>query len=483
MKFKPPKLMSVALLVFATPMMACVETTLVANDFGAKGDGITIDTPAVQRALDAAAAKHATVTLRPGTYLIGSIFVKSGTHLDLPKGVTLRGIQNLDAYPLMPTRVAGIEMTWPAALVNVYKQTDVQITGQGAIDGDGSFWWKSYWDLRREYDPKGLRWAADYDAKRPRLIQIFDSSHIMLDGPTLLRSGFWTVHICYSHDVTVDHITIRNNIGGRGPSTDGVDIDSSRKVLVQHADIDVNDDALCLKAGRDADGLRVNRPTEDIVIRDSIIRSGAAAITFGSETSGGFRNIEAYNLTAGKGVGAGLLIKSAKVRGGGGHHLRVHDLHLSGVAVPIAVNLNWNPNYSYATLPPGAKDVPSYWRTLTTPVPEGKGMPHFSDVHIWNIDATGARAAIQIAAYPNAKLENFRIDHVRIAAESAGSIADTNELILDDIDLIVSNGSRLKLDDNLNLDGLDSVHYQEPPLRKKIVEKSLRRISCAATVN
>jgi polygalacturonase len=82
------------------------------------------------------------------------------------------------------------------------------------------------------------------------------------------------VQILYSHDVHVDGVTIRNNEGGKGPSTDGIDIDSSRKVLVEHADIDVNDDALCLKAGRDSDGLRVNRPTEDIVVRDSIIREG-----------------------------------------------------------------------------------------------------------------------------------------------------------------------------------------------------------------
>ena len=140
-----------------------------------------------------------------------------------------------------------------------------------------------------------------------------------------------------------------------------------------HADIDVNDDALCLKAGRDADGLRVNRPTEDVVIRDSVIRSGAAAVTFGSETSGGFHNIEAFNLTEGKGVGAGVLLKSAKVRGGGGSNLRIHDLHLTDVPIPIEVNLNWNPNYSYATLPPGVKDYPSYWDTLTAHVPQGQG--------------------------------------------------------------------------------------------------------------
>jgi len=443
-------------------MVVCLKAgaaTLVVNDFGAKGDGAAVDTAAVQIALDKGAGKHDTVTFRPGTYRIGAIFVKSGETLEVPKGVKLLGIQELSAYPLMPTRVAGIEMTWPAALVNVYRQTDVKITGEGTIDGDGSFWWKSYWDLRKEYEPKGLRWASDYDAKRPRLIQVFDSSQVTLDGLELERSGFWTVHICYSHDVTVDHVTIRNNIGGRGPSTDGIDIDSSRKILVQHADIDVNDDALCLKSGRDADGLRVNRPTEDVVIRDSIIRSGAAAVTFGSETSGGFRNIEAYNLTATKGVGSGVLIKSARVRGGGGENLRVHDLHLTDVRTPIQVNLNWNPSYSYAEMPKDAKDAPPYWKVLTEKVPEEKGLPRFRDVHIWNIEATGARTAIAVAAYPNSKLENFRIDHVKVAAESAGSIADTDRLVLGEITLTVPKGDRLKTEGNVGLKGLDEVRY------------------------
>jgi hypothetical protein len=125
------------------------------------------------------------------------------------------------------------------------------------------------------------------------------------------------------------------------------------------------------------------------------------------------------------------------------------------------VNLNWNPNYSYATLPRDAQNVPPYWKVLATPVPEEKGLPHFSDVHIWNIDATGARTAIQIAAYPNAKLRGFRIDHVKIAAAAAGSIRDTEGLTLSDVSLTVPAGSRIEAADNVDLRGLSSVSYQQ----------------------
>ena len=144
----------------------------------------------------------------------------------------------------------------------------------------------------------------------------------------------------YWEHVTIDGVIIRNNEGGKGPSTDGIDINSSRKVLVEHADIDVNDDALCLKAERDYDGLRVNRPTEDIVISNSIIRHEAAAVTIGSETCGGFRNIEAYDLTALSGVLSGVLYKSAHTRGGTASDIRIHDLTLEGVAIPIHITMN-----------------------------------------------------------------------------------------------------------------------------------------------
>jgi polygalacturonase len=456
-------ILACALSLSATGAFAS-QKTFVANDYGAKGDGTTLDTAAIQKTIDAAAKVHGIITLKPGTYLTGSLFLKSGTTLDVPEGATLIGSEKLADYPELPTRIAGIEMTWPAALINARNQHDVTITGHGTIDGDGPIWWKSYWDLRKIYEPKGLRWASDYDARRPRLMLFQNSYNVHLGGGILLkRSGFWTVQVLYSHDVTIDGVTIRNNEGGKGPSTDGIDIDSSRKVLVEHADIDVNDDALCLKSGRDSDGMRVNRPTEDIVIRDSIIRHGAAAITIGSETSGGFHNIEAYNLTALSGVPSGVLFKSAHTRGGTATGIRIHDLNLQGVAIPIHMTMNWNPSYSYATLPPNVKNPPHYWVVLTTPVtPAEKGLPHFSDVHIWNIKAVGAKQAFNVSAYSNAPLTNFHLDHLDIEAKSAGTIANAKDWTMTDNNIKTADGSKVQFTDNPIAPNKKDVPYGEP---------------------
>jgi polygalacturonase len=383
------------------------------------------NTAAIQTAIDAATATNGTVTFEPGVYIIGALFLKSGVELRIDSGVELRGVQDLAAYPVMQTRVAGIEMKWPAALINVYEQSGVKITGSGTIDGDGSIWWDKYWKMRREeYEPKGLRWAVDYDCQRPRLIQIYKSSDVKIEGLTLKRSGFWTVHICYSNRVIADGLTIRNNIDGRGPSTDGVDVDSSSDVLVTRCDIECNDDAICLKAGRDADGLRVNRATEKVRIIDNTVRAGAAGVTIGSETSGGIRDIEVDGLKAFGPVPVGVLFKSASRRGGTVENIRIRNVTLESVATAFSVSLNWNPSYSYAKMPEDVKNPPEYWKVLTEAVPSDKGLPHFRKVQISGLKAIGAQRAFAVSSYKESPLEDFELVDWNIEAKAEGSVKD-----------------------------------------------------------
>ncbi|NQE63428.1 glycoside hydrolase family 28 protein [Caulobacter sp. RHG1] len=421
-------LFQLGLAVVSAPSLALAAGKAIqANAHGARGDGKTLNTKSIQAAIDAAANAGGVVAFQPGVYLTGALFLKSGVTLRLDKGVTLLGSQNLADYPELPTRVAGIELTWPAALINVYKQKNVRIVGDGTIDGDGKVFWDSYWALRRKYDPKGLRWAADYDCKRPRLIQVFESEQVELAGPRLRRAGFWTVHVCYSHDVRITDIEIRNNEGGRGPSTDGVDIDSSHDVLVERIDVACNDDALCLKAGRDADGLRVARPTYNVVIRDCVVRDASAGITFGSETSGGFHDIKVSGLKVHHPTPVGILFKSAHTRGGTVSNIDIADMHLQDVFTVFRVNLNWNPTYSYAEIPAGMTDVPPYWRVMTQVVPPDQGRCRLRDVRIKDIKAIGAKTAFEVAAFSDLPLERFSFDNLDLDSQTGGRIANARD--------------------------------------------------------
>jgi len=432
----------------------CHANEFRVNHYGARGDGRTIDTQAIQRTIDGAAQQKGTVVFAPGTYLTGSLFLKSGVHFRVDKGVVIRGVQDLSAYPIQQTRVAGIEMVWPAALLNVYEQSQVQISGEGTIDGDGKIWWDQYWKLRAEYEPKGIRWAADYDCRRPRLIQIYKSSDVEVRGLTLKRSGFWTVHICYSSKVTVDGITIRNNIGGRGPSTDGIDVDSSSGVLVQNCDIECNDDAVVLKAGRDADGLRVNRLTENVVIRDNTVRAGTAGVTFGSETSGGIRHVEAYRIHVLPSVPMGIFFKSARTRGGTVEDISIHDVDLQGVKTAFRIELNWYPNYSYAKIPVGMSNVPPYWRILAEPVSPEKGLPHLRNVRISNIRAAGAEEAFLVASYPNAPIQDLTFSNVVIQAQRGGTIQNAENWKFFDSRIETADSGRVTIKNSRGVTGL-----------------------------
>ena len=398
--------------------------TYCANNNGAVNDTLTLNTKAIQAAIDACSAKGGgIVTLKPGRYLTGSLFLKKGVNFHLDEGVVLLGSPSLKDYPEIDTRVAGIEMKWPAALINVIEQENVCITGPGLIDAQGKPFWDSYWAMRAEYNPKGLRWIVDYDAKRPRCVLVQNSKNITVSEVTIQRSGFWTIQVLYSSYITVNKVIIRNNVGGHGPSTDGIDIDSSTKILVENCDIDCNDDNFCLKAGRDADGLRVNRPCEYIVIRNCVAGAGGGLITCGSETSGSIRNVWVDRLTA-NGTSCGFRVKSAMNRGGVVENIFINNLTMNNVAVPIEVTTNWNPAYSYSELPKGYTydSIPVHWKKMLEKVPAAQGIPIFRKIYVNNLVATGARRAISVSGQAESIVDGFFLTNVSIEARSAGSI-------------------------------------------------------------
>ncbi len=403
----------------------------------ASKDTSQVYTYVIQKTIDDCAAKGGGIVLfAPGTYITGAIFLKNNVRLQIDKGVLLLGSQNFNDYPEIQTRIAGIETTWPAALINCINVTNVAVTGKGIVDARGKFCWDKYWNMRKDYDAKGLRWVVDYDAKRIRTVLIQNSSNVTLSGLTFKNAGFWTIQLLYSHNLTVNGVVVKNNEDGTGPSTDGIDVDSSTWVLIENCDIDCNDDNFCLKAGRDWDGLRVNKPTEYVVIRNSIARRGAGLVTIGSETSGGIRHIYCTDLVA-KHTDNGLRIKSATTRGGIIEDIYFVNSILDSVRNAFQCNLNWYPAYSYSALPKGYNydSLPQHWKALLEKVtPPGKGIPFARNFYIENATVTNAQKIFDVKGIPQSLLENFNFSNSSISAKEFGAIEYTKGWIFRNFD-------------------------------------------------
>ncbi|MDQ6902722.1 MAG: glycosyl hydrolase family 28 protein [Bacteroidota bacterium] len=390
------------------------------------------------------------VSFKPGIYVTGAIYLKTNVNLQIDKGVTLLGSQSFADYPEINTRIAGIEMKWPSALINVIDAKNAAVTGEGIVNARGKFCWDKYWIMRKDYDKKGLRWIVDYDARRIRTILVQNSSDISLEGVTLKNAGFWTVQVLYSNHVTVGDLIIRNNEDGHGPSTDGVDIDSSTWVLIENCDIDCNDDNICLKAGRDWDGLRVNKPTEYIVIKKCVARRGGGLVTLGSETSGGIRHVLATDLFA-KHTDNGLRIKSAFTRGGVIEDIHFTNTVLDSVNNAFQINLNWNPSYSYSELPKGYNpdSIPAHWKAMLHKVtPAEKGIPHAKDIYIENVKVTHANHAFVGSGYKESVLENFVFTNCDITAGAIGLFEFTKDWKFNNVNISIDERDKISVDSN-----------------------------------
>ncbi len=424
------------------------------TEYGASADGKTICTKEIQKAVDDAAKTGECVILDKGIYLTGSVFIKSNVEFRIEEGAELRGIMDEESYPDVWSRVAGVEMKWPAGLLNVINEKNVKITGKGLINGQGEYWWNKYWGkdkkggMRKNYESKDLRWLVDYDCKRPRNIIIWDSSYVLLENLTIIKSPFWNVHVCYSENINIKGLIIKEN---EGPSTDGIDIDSSRNILVEKCYIECNDDNICIKSGRDADGLRVNRPCENVTIKDCETGLGEG-ITIGSETSGGVKNIEIWNIRANKTTN-GIRLKSAKTRGGVIKDIKIHNINMIDVPNPFIFNLNWNPSYSYCEIPKDYKaPIPEYWKVLSTPVSSELGIPEFRDIQISNVNVSNSVVAFKVDSFKEKPIKNLEFKNVKIKSIRAGYIKNAKNWKMTDVSLSIEDKEQVKLENCINVE-------------------------------
>ncbi|MFY7311099.1 glycoside hydrolase family 28 protein, partial [Enterobacter cloacae complex sp. IR5412] len=333
---------------------------------------------------------------------------------------------------------AGINMRWPAGIINIIDCENVSITGTGTIDGQGAIWWQRYWgdDERSgmvgDYSARGLRWVVDYDCQRPRNILVFESQSILLRDFTSRESGFWNMHLYYSRHIAVEGVQISNSAG---PSTDGIDVDSCEQVRIERCIVSCNDDNICIKSGRGREAAQKARAARDIVIRGCTLNKGSG-ITLGSETSGGIERVliedNAFN-----GTGVGFRIKSARNRGGFIRDITVQNLRLTDVRFPVLIQLNWFPQYSYGDQS-NLSDKPEHWRKLAEGVEGEAGLTAVSGLTIKNMTARRSDSkcfsrAFFIEGYPERPVVGLTLEGILIDASEFGKISGVDGLRFKDV--------------------------------------------------
>lgn len=254
--------------------------------FGAVAGGVTLNTTAIQAAIDAAAAQGGgTVVVPAGVFRSGSLFLKQGVALHLAAGAVLKGSENIEDYPKLMTRIEGHFEPWRMALVNAAGLTGLRISGPGKLDGSGPVFWAAYWQRRKE-NPR----CTNLEVERPRLMFIDRCNDVRLENLALEDSGFWNLHLYRCRDVLIEgvRITIPSSTPAlRGPSTDGIDVDSSQNVTIRKCYISTHDDNIALKGSKGplADQDQDSPPVENILVEDCEMGDGNGLITCGSEAT------------------------------------------------------------------------------------------------------------------------------------------------------------------------------------------------------
>jgi polygalacturonase len=385
---------------------------------GAIGDGKTLNTTAIQTIIDRASSEGGgVVVVSKGTFLTGAIFLKQGVNLQIDKDGVLKGTTDPNDYPAVKTRWEGVETERRAALLSAIDLNGVEVAGEGTIDGSGDEWIRLSNELKVQ---RGLAPTARMPVPspgRPKLICFQNCRKVRIAGVSLLNSASWGLHILYCEDVVAENLNSR--AAHTIPNSDGIDVDSSRRVRISNCDIDSNDDCISLKAGRDADGLRVNKPSEDILVEKCLWRFGHAGVAIGSETSGSIRNVEVRDCTAGDGNQAPIRFKSTASRGGVVENIIYKNIAMHNVRRAFEFNLLYGG--ANANNPP-------------SPV-----LVRIRNVQLINITGDAKNAGIMYGL-PDSPITNVKFESCKITAEKGLEVQDVKDVDFSGLELTVKDG-------------------------------------------
>lgn len=461
------------------------DTTSIAS-FGAKGDGITLNTESINKTIASVSQKGGGVVLIPsGLWLTGPIELKSNVNLHLKRDAILQFTADFNQYKLVQGNWEG-QPAWrnqsPISGVNL---ENIAITGSGIIDGNGGAWrmvkkdkltetqWKNLVASGGIVKADGKMWypsektvkgsntknagvieagktAADYDDikdfLRPNLLVLTGCKKILLEGVTFQNSPAWNLHPLLCEDLTLRNLQVKNPWFAQ--NGDGVDVESCKNVLIEGSTFDVGDDGICIKSGRDEAGRKRGVPTENVIVRNNIVYHAHGGFVIGSEMSGGAKNIWVYDCSF-IGTDIGLRFKTTRGRGGVVENIYINNINM--IDIPGEAIL-FDMYYAAVDPVPLAGEKREAIKTVTVPVTEAT--PQFKNFYIKDIVANGAEKAIFFRGLPEMNIKDVHLENVTIKAkkgieiiEAAGIFLKNVNVITDDTSpvVMIRNGSNINI--------------------------------------
>lgn len=372
-------------------------------DFGAVGDGITLNTTSVQKAIDRCTENGGRVVVPSGSFVIGTIVLKSNVELHITEGGMLLGSTSLVDYST--TNQGSIEApAFNKCLVYAENATNIKITGKGLIDGRG---------LKTNFPEKIDGNLGD----RPMLMRFINCQELHFLDVTFMNSASWCTHMIDCDNVRLQNVTIDSHVN---INNDGFDLDGCRNVLIENCNIRSGDDAICLKS-------TTTRLTENIIVRNTRAASHTAAFKCGTSSRGGFKNISITDCDfSDSRMG---VIKLMVVDGGILEDIHISDIKMDNVEGPIFIRLgNRGRKYDVPTEQVYKKEVES----------EGAAVGSVKNITIRNIKANVvgdnlSRNGIMISGIPGHLIENVLFENIDISFPGGGTVEDSKRTIAEDI--------------------------------------------------
>lgn len=458
------------------------------RDFGAKADGETLNTEAINNAIKAVSEKGGgKVVIPEGLWLTGPVVLQDNVNLHVEKNALVLFSGDADLYPLVRTSFEGLDMLRCQSPISAMNAENIAITGYGVLDGSGDSWrpvkrnkmtdgqWKSLLKSGGVVDESGKVWYPNEGALkasiltgskekreisdsewegmkrwlRPVLLSIVKSKRVLLEGVTFRNSPSWCLHPLSCEDLTLNGVKVFNPWYSQ--NGDALDVESCKNVVVTNSLFDAGDDAICIKSGKDADGRRRGEPCENVLVKNNTVLHGHGGFVVGSEMSGGVRNVYVADCTF-IGTDVGLRFKSTRGRGGVVENVYVDNINMINIPGDALI----------ADLYYAVKDAPG------APVPAvTEETPSFKNIHISNISCKGAGRAMFLNGLPEMPIENFSVRNMRITdAQKGAFINKVAGVTLENIEIETADNTYLQVENTTNIT-IDGKEYD------KISEKRL----------